>query len=223
MKNSPSEIARVERSKESARDAYNRMSGWYDWLAGSSEQKFSGAGLHALNAQPGETVLEIGFGTGHNLLTLARAVGVNGRVYGIDLSEGMLQVAGKRLAKNRLAERAELKCCDAASLPFPDGLFDAIFMSFVLELFDTPEIPVVLRECHRTLRRGGRLGVVALSKKDGAAVQIYEWFHARFPSAVDCRPIYPRQSVEAAGFRVTDSIEMKMWGLPVDILVASKV
>ena len=222
MKNSLLEIARVERSKESARDAYNRMSAWYDWIAGSSERKFAEAGLQKLAVQAGETVLEIGFGTGHNLVTLARSVGITGKVYGIDLSEGMMQVANQRLSKNGLTERAELTVSDATHLPYNDGFFNAIFMSFVLELFDTPEIPMVLQECHRTLCKGGRIGIVALSKKTGAAVRVYEWFHARLPAYVDCRPIFTRQSVEAADFRVTDLTEMKMWGLPVDILIASK-
>jgi hypothetical protein len=38
---------------------------------------------------------------------------------------------------------------------------------------------------------------------------------------VDCRPIFARQIVEGAVFRVTDMIEMVMWGLPVDVIIAT--
>ena len=96
-------------------------------------------------------------------------------------------------------------------------------MSFVLELFDTPELPLVMRECQRVLNQTGRIGIVTLSKTDTPAVRLYEWFHMRFPVYVDCRPIFARQTVEAAGFRVTDATEMRMWGLPVDVIVANKV
>jgi demethylmenaquinone methyltransferase/2-methoxy-6-polyprenyl-1,4-benzoquinol methylase len=53
-------------------------------------------------------------------------------------------------------------------------------------------------------------------------VRIYEWFHLRFPTTVDCRPIYARRSVEEAGFRVAEAKELVMWGLPVDVIVAKK-
>jgi demethylmenaquinone methyltransferase/2-methoxy-6-polyprenyl-1,4-benzoquinol methylase len=174
-----------------------------------------------LNVQEGEHVLEIGFGTGHSLVTLARQVGTTGKVAGIDLSEGMLQVASERLRTSGLSSHVELHCGDATHLPFPDSSFDAVFMSFVLELFDTPELPLVLHECQRVIKPAGRLGVVSLAKKDSSAVRIYEWFHLRFPATVDCRPIYARRSVEESGFRVAEAEELVMWGLPVDVLVAT--
>lgn len=217
------EITRVTRSKESAKSAYDRISKWYDLLAEISERKFTEMGLRELNVQEGETVLEIGFGTGHSLVTLAQQAGLTGKISGIELSEGMLQVAGERLRKSSLSNRVELHCSDAASLSFPDQAFDVVFMSFVLELFDTPELPLVLRECQRVLKQSGRIGIVSLSKKETAAVRIYEWFHKHFPALVDCRPIYTSQSLEEAGFHPVKHLELVMWGLPVDIIIANKV
>src|SRR5437870_12784161 len=103
------------------------------------------AGLDLLNAKAGENVLELGFGTGHCLAGLAKAVGPTGRVFGIDLSNEMVKLAKANLAKAGLLERARLRCGDAAQLPYADDTIDAVFMSFTLELFDTGEIPKLLR------------------------------------------------------------------------------
>lgn len=58
--------------------------------------------------------------------------------------------------------------------------------------------------------------------KDGTMVKLYEWFHRRFPSFADCRPIFVQKALEGAGFRIQDASEMTMWGLAVEIVLASK-
>ncbi|MBE3066593.1 MAG: methyltransferase domain-containing protein [Chloroflexi bacterium] len=202
---------------------YDRMSRFYDLFAGTSERRFTGIGLHMLAAQNGESVLEIGFGTGHSLVALTQAVGGSGKVTGIDISKGMLRVTQSRLKQSGFAEQVDLRLGDAAYLPFNAAGFDAVFASFTLELFDLPEIPVVLKECRRVLRPEGRIGVVALAKTDGVAVRIYEWAHAKFPDFIDCRPIYVHKVIEAAGFQITEIVERSMWGLPVKIVIAHKL
>ena len=218
-------VSRVERSKEDARSSYNRLSRWYDALSGSSEKKYRDQGLEKLSAHSGERILEIGFGTGHCLVTLARAVGSAGRVIGLDISNGMLAVSTKRLEDEGLKDNVDLHIGDAADLSFlTSQSVDGVFMSFTLELFDTPEIPLVLAECKRVLKPGGRIVVVAMAKQSppGVAVRLYEWFHAHFEAYADCRPILPRMMLEQAGFTIRNVSESAMWGLPVEIVLAGK-
>jgi len=214
---------RVERSHEQARASYNRISRFYDLIAGWSEKKGRETGLARLAAKDGEQVLEIGFGTGLALTALARAVGETGRVCGLDLSEAMVSLARARLDRAGLAERVELRVGDALALPYANRSFNAVFMSFVLELFDTPEIPVVLTECRRVLRPGGHVGVVSISASGPRTLvrRLYEWSHERFPHVVDCRPIPVRALAESAGFSPTTAETISMWGLGVEIVVAN--
>ena len=217
-------MLRVPRTKAQARASYDRMSRSYDLFAGNFEKRLRNLALERLDVASGEAVLEIGFGTGHSLERIATAVGEKGRVSGVDLSRGMLTVSRKRLDRAGLSERVELHCGDAAQLPYADEDFDAAFMSFTLELFDTPEIPIVLGEIKRVLKTGGRLGVVSLSREDGLSLmlRVYEWLHQRLPQYIDCRPIYVAQALQDAGFRIAHSEKERLWGLPAKIAVGMK-
>jgi demethylmenaquinone methyltransferase/2-methoxy-6-polyprenyl-1,4-benzoquinol methylase len=217
-------ISRVTRSKEEARTGYDRLSRWYDALAGSSEKRFRQLGLQALDAQAGESILEIGYGTGHCLVALAKTVGATGKVCGIDISAGMRGFAEKRVRQAGVDTWVDIQVGDAVQLAFEPDSFDAVFMSFTLELFDTPDIPRVLGQCRQVLRSGGRMGLVAMAKPDrpGFPVRLYEWFHARWPAMIDCRPIRTRDALQEAGFTIEFARCMMMWGLPVDVIRARK-
>ncbi|MCJ7652656.1 MAG: methyltransferase domain-containing protein, partial [Actinobacteria bacterium] len=138
------------------------------------------------------------------------------------ISEGMAGTAQGKLHKKGLAARVELYCGDAARLPYQDGFFDGVFTSFTLDLIDTPEIPVVLAECRRVFKEGGRICAVSISNRGrpGIPVKAYLWAHRKFPALVDCRPISVRGSLAESGFEVLDEKLMSVWGLPVEVVLA---
>jgi ubiquinone/menaquinone biosynthesis C-methylase UbiE len=212
----PKEISRL-----TTRQNYDRLSRWYDSFS-AGERRLAQTGLHLLAIRLGDKVLEIGSGTGHALIALAHLVGRNGHVEGVDLSPGMVAVASRRIQKAGLADRVSLQTADATCLPFPEGQFQCVFLSFTLELFKASDIPVVLAECWRVLSPGGQLGVVSLEKIDIPIVKVYEWFHKRFPKVVDCRPIFLREVLEEAGFEVLQITENRLWGLPVASIVGRR-
>ncbi len=222
LKNDREKVLRVSRSKEQAKKSYDKISRFYDLLVGMFEKKYRNMALERLSIYEGETVLEVGFGTGHCLEQIAKSTGEAGKAYGIDISSGMLEVTRKRLEKVNLIDRVELYCGDAMDLPYNDDKFDAIFCSFTLELFDTPEIPKVLYEIKRVLKPNGRFGLISMSKEDGNSIMIklYEWIHKKFPKYADCRPIYVRQSLVDAGFMIKNTERVKMFGLPAEIVIS---
>jgi demethylmenaquinone methyltransferase/2-methoxy-6-polyprenyl-1,4-benzoquinol methylase len=216
-------VLRVFQSKQETRHFYNKIACVYDLLAEHSERPMREKGLELLAAAAGEAVLEVGCGTGHCLIELARAVGPTGKVLGVDISENMLIETGKLLEKEGLAGRVELHCGDAEQLPYDSESIDGVFTSFTLELFDTPELPKVLAEWRRVLKLGGRLVVVAVSKEgeQGLVVKAFEWTHKHFPNLMDCRPIYVRRAMEAAGFKIQDAKIDHMW-VPVEMVLGIK-
>ncbi len=216
-------VLRVLRTRDEAKSFYNKIASVYDFLSESSEEPVRRLGVEMLGVRERERVLEIGFGTGTSLLEFARLVGSQGAVFGLDIAEQTIDVAREKLRDAGVEDRVELTCADATTLPYQPDSMDAIFMSFTLELFDTPEIPIVLAECRRVLRSGGRAAVVSLSKEgeDGAILHIFEWTHKHFPNFLDCRPIFVRQALQAAGFQIELSERKTMW-VPVEIVLGRK-
>ncbi len=217
-------VLRVLQTREETKAFYNKIARVYDLLAEHSEAPVRKAGIEMLHVRQGQHILEIGFGTGHSLIELARSAGPSGKVFGIDLSDKMVEIAQKLVEKENLEKRIELSCGDALHLSYEQESLDGIFMSFTLELFDTPEIPLVLSECRRVLKPGGRIVIVGMSRvsPDGLMTEMFEWTHQHFPNYLDCRPILVREALENAGFEICDTKIMKMW-VNVEIVCGLKV
>jgi ubiquinone/menaquinone biosynthesis C-methylase UbiE len=216
-------VLRVFQSRAQTRAFYNKISRFYDALSDRSEAPMRKAGLDLLKPRAGEKILEIGFGTGHTLAALAEAVGPSGMVFGLDLSDQMVRLAKKNLVEEGLLVRAQLRCGDATQLPYAEDTMDAVFMSFTLELFDTPEIPKVLSECRRVLKTNGRIVVIGMSKRGEHEpfIGVFEWAHKHFPNFIDCRPIDVREALETANFQIRKALKKHMW-IPVEIILGTK-
>ena len=212
---------------ESNRHFYDRIANAYDLIADSNERAARVAGVQALALKSGEAVLELGFGTGNEVLDLAGLVGPKGKVAGIDISPGMLAVAKKKLADANPKTPIDLRVGDARSLPFENGDFDAVYTSFTLELFPADDIPVVLAESRRVVKPGGRIGVVSMATvrpghHTSMLENVYVWMHRHFPHLVDCRPIDTEAVVKAAGFAVVSVQDLEIWTMPVRVVTGRR-
>lgn len=124
-------------------------------LPRSMYESFTGAN----NPQPfvelknGEVVLDIGCGAGLDLYFYAEAVGANGKVYGLDISEDMVNKAKKNLETAGI-KNAEIKYGHSDNLPFGDSSFDIVASNGIYNL--SPDKEKVMREVFRVLKPGGR-------------------------------------------------------------------
>jgi SAM-dependent methyltransferase len=112
---------------------------------------------------------------------------------------------------------------DAHRLPLAAGAVDAVFMSFVLELIDTTQIPQVLDECRRVLRPGGRLAVVSLQLTQPPPVMTRLYLSARrhLPDVLDCRPIPVPGLLTGTGWHLQARQRLSVAGLPVTAVLAT--
>ncbi|MFP4635278.1 MAG: class I SAM-dependent methyltransferase [Nitriliruptoraceae bacterium] len=216
------EPAPVRRSHRQAQRTYDRLSGAYDLLEAPFERPVRRTARRLLGATPGERILEIGCGTGEDLAAYARSVGRDGWCLGVDLAPGMLRRSAQRLTRDGLADRVSLLQADGLQLPLAERSFDAVYLSFTLELFDTPELEPLLAQCRRVLRDPGRLVVVSLAQVADPPVlaRLYVAARRALPAVLDCRPIPTARWLHAAGFAIDGHLRRSVWGMPVDVVLA---
>ena len=119
--------------------------------------------VNRTDAKVRERILDLATGPGEPAMSLARLVGPDGRVVGVDLSEKMIELA-THIANERRVDNAEFRVMDAEHLDFPDGSFDAVVSRFGFQIFTRPE--AVAKESFRVLRTGGRIVVAIWSTAD---------------------------------------------------------
>jgi arsenite methyltransferase len=108
--------------------------------------------IAAVRLTSGETLLDLGTGTGLVAEVACGAVAPSGFVVGLDPSIGMLELVTP-------ADRLALVAAQAPGLPFADAVFDAVTANLVIS--HLPDLHAGLRDIARVLRPGGRLGCTA--------------------------------------------------------------
>jgi len=153
-----------ESYRESSRTAWNATAEKYLKLLRIFEP-YGFDLLARVNPKIRESALDLATGPGEPAMSIARMVGPDGRVVGIDVSEEMVQLA-TRIAKQRRIPGVTFLAMDAEKLDFPDESFDIVTSRFGFQVFANPE--TVAREAYRVLRPKGRIGVAVWSTADKA-------------------------------------------------------
>jgi arsenite methyltransferase len=136
-----------------------------DGLPASVTESFAGVGnpLSLGEIRPGETILDLGSGTGLDSIRAARKVGPSGRVIGIDFTPEMIARARGNVAAVGLSNVEFLEAAIEA-IPLADDTADAAFCNGLFNL--CPDKPKALAEVYRVLNPGGRLLIADVMLED---------------------------------------------------------
>jgi ubiquinone/menaquinone biosynthesis C-methylase UbiE len=157
--------------------------------------------LAAVALASGEQVLDLACGTGQVSLRAAAAVGEQGHVLGADLSQRMVDAAQRQATPNTRFLRM-----DAQQLALPDATFDVVLCS--LGLMYLPEPALAVREMHRVLRPGGRLGLSVWGERSRCGwASVFEIVDAEVSSEV-C-PLFFGLGREGALARLCGSLGLR--------------
>jgi len=157
------EQGRAQAIRDRMRHDWAGRSRYYAANAADRNRGYAKKLVALVNPAPGERVLDVATGPGVVALEAAHAVGPTGQVVATDLVPEWEEVITEACAREHLTA-VESHTMGAETLDFPEASFDVAFCQFGLMF--VPDPVQALREMHRVLRDGGRLGVAVWSTPD---------------------------------------------------------
>jgi demethylmenaquinone methyltransferase/2-methoxy-6-polyprenyl-1,4-benzoquinol methylase len=186
--------------RDELRQLYRRRAGHYEsaarllGLLGLRIRRYRELAVGSLGLRPGDTVVELGCGTGANFALLEKAVGPTGTIVGVDLTDAMLAQARRRVTAEGWTN-VQLVEADLADYRPPEGVAGALSM---LALTLVPEYDTVVERCAGALAAGGRLAILDMKEPSGWPrwlVRLLAWLNRPFGVTLDLAERHPWESI----------------------------
>ncbi len=193
------DVAGVRRLYDRMAPFYDLASKPYDWVGA---RRLVDRAILELRLQPGDTVVDLGTGTGRNLIALADIVGPTGHVIGVDVSPRMLSRARSRIEKRGL-RGVVLVEADIATFGLPVDV-RAVLSTYAIEML--PNYQAVIGRFAGEMAAGGRIAVTGLRDPDRWpewTIRVGSALNRPFGVAKDYRSHRPWEAIEA---HTTDTI-----------------
>jgi phosphatidylethanolamine/phosphatidyl-N-methylethanolamine N-methyltransferase len=139
--------------EKTTKSIYNVWSAFYDWFWPTIVHRRIRRAIDQMGILAGERVLDVGVGTGLSLPHYP----THAEVVGLDLSEGMLRHARRRVRQHGLQQK-HLMVANALELPFADSSFDHVLLSLVVSVVSDPVR--LIAEVRRVVRPNGQIVII---------------------------------------------------------------
>jgi len=172
--------------KEQVADMFNNISHKYDLLNRIMTMRIDviwrKKAIRSLQSIKPQLMLDVATGTGDFAIESLRILKPK-KIIGIDISQGMLNVAKEKISKKGLEQQLEVQLADSENLPFDDNTFDAVTVAFGVRNFEN--LDKGLSEINRVLKPGGKAVILELSNPTAFPVkQLYQLYFHKFIPAI---------------------------------------
>ncbi|UOF88791.1 demethylmenaquinone methyltransferase [Fodinisporobacter ferrooxydans] len=161
------------------RDMFNGIAHRYDimntFMTFGRDQSWRKYAVQRARIQAGMQVLDVCCGTAALSIEIARSVGMEGLVTGLDFSEKMLEIGAQNVKQAHMDARIQLLQGNAMNLPFADASFDAVTVGWGLR--NVPDIELALWEMYRVVKPGGWVVSLDMAKPTAPVFKQAYWLY----------------------------------------------
>ena len=198
---------------------YNSLAGIYDIWAYMTESRARDRALELAEIKNGQNILEVAVGTGLAFIKIVKS-NPDGTNVGIDISDGMLNKARKRLSRLEKAN-FELKPGTAFNLESEDNQYDVLINNYMFDLIPYDQMDAILTEFKRVLKPGAKLVLVNMTKGEKFGSGIYDRIYRISPRLMGgCRSVQLSERLQRHGFTIMAREYHQQLFFPSEVIVS---
>lgn len=200
---------------------YDRIAPIYDAWGKLTESRARNRAIVLAEIKDGENILEVAVGTGLAFYEIVKR-NPNGRNAGIDLSQGMLERAKKRVRRISKANYS-LSVGTAFNLDAEEESVDTLVNNYMFDLIPFEDMDRILVEFKRVLKKGGKLVLVNMTEGECFESRLYDFIYNISPRTMGgCRGVKLRERLQQHGFKVEVREYYQQMLFPSEVILAYK-
>ena len=200
---------------------YDSKVWFYDTWAYFTESKARYRALELAEIHNKQSIIEVAVGTGLMFSDIVQR-NPNGENIGIDISEGMLLKAKRRLSKHQ-NDNYSLSIGSAFNLKVKDSSIDMLVNNYMFDLIPFNQMDSIIDEFYRVLKPNGKVMLINMTKSERFGASLYENLYRFFPRLMGgCRAVQLSELLTQHGFRIKVREYIQQMLFPSEVIIAYK-